>query len=85
MLTLARHHSEESALAGDGSHSTDQPSGRGYGHGTGRVESSGGLPEQKLQGKTEYANTQQDLPGYGILSHVSRLMKVCNGSGFSFS
>jgi hypothetical protein len=26
----------------------------------------------KLQGKTEYSNTQQGLPGYGILSHVTR-------------
>jgi hypothetical protein len=68
----------------DGSHSTDQPSGRGLGHGTGRTESSGGLPEQKSQGKTEYSNTQQGLPSYGILSHVTRLMKVYSGSGFSF-
>jgi hypothetical protein len=72
-------------LAGDGSHSTDQPSGRGYGHGTGRAESFGGLPEQKLQGKAEYPNTQQGLRVHGIYSHVSRLMKACNGSGFSFS
>jgi hypothetical protein len=45
MLALARYHSAESVLAGDGSHSTDQPSGRGYVHGTGRAVSSGGLPE----------------------------------------
>jgi hypothetical protein len=29
MLALAWHHLERSALAGDGSHSTDQPLGRG--------------------------------------------------------
>jgi hypothetical protein len=29
MLALAWHHSEGTGLAGDGSHSTDQPSGRG--------------------------------------------------------
>jgi hypothetical protein len=45
MLALARYHSAESVLAGDGSHSTDQPLGRGYGHDTGRAVSSGGLPE----------------------------------------
>jgi hypothetical protein len=45
MLALARYHSAESVLAGDGSHSTDQPSGRGYGHGTGRADSLRGFPE----------------------------------------
>jgi hypothetical protein len=29
MLVLAWYHSVESVLAGDGSHSTDQPAGRG--------------------------------------------------------
>jgi hypothetical protein len=29
MLALARHHSAGSGLAGDGPHSTDQPSGKG--------------------------------------------------------
>jgi hypothetical protein len=31
---------------------------------------------KKSQSKTEYFNTQQDLPIYGILSHVTRLMKA---------
>jgi hypothetical protein len=45
MLALARYHSAESVLAGDESHSTDQPSGRGYGHDVMKAGSSGGLPE----------------------------------------
>jgi hypothetical protein len=39
MLALARYHSAESVLDGDG------PSGRGYGHGIGRADSSRGFPE----------------------------------------
>jgi hypothetical protein len=31
---------------------------------------------KKLQGKTEYSNTQQGLPVHGIHSHVTRLMKA---------
>jgi hypothetical protein len=49
MLALARYHSVESVLAGDGSHSTDQPSGRGQGHGVTNAGSSGRLPEVNQQ------------------------------------
>jgi hypothetical protein len=51
----------------------------------GRVGSSKALPEKHKTSKAEYTNTQQGLPGYGILSHVTRLMKAYNSSGFSFS
>jgi hypothetical protein len=40
---------------------------------------------KKLQGKTEYSNTQKGLPVHRIHSHLTRLMKVYDGSGFSFS
>jgi hypothetical protein len=50
-------------LAGDGSHSTDQLSGRAQGHDRGRVGSSKVLPEKHITSKTEYTNTQQGLPG----------------------
>jgi hypothetical protein len=63
----------------------DQPSGRAQGQDRGRVGSSRTLPEKQVTSKTEYTNTQQGLPVHGILSHVTRLMKVYNGSGFSFS
>jgi hypothetical protein len=53
--------------------------------GTGSAESSGGLPEQKLQGKTEYSNTQQGLPGHSIHRHVTRLMKGFQVLGRVFS
>jgi hypothetical protein len=75
---------EGSGLAGDGSHSTDQRSGRGKGHGTGRAGSAGALHEQKLQSKAEYSNTKQGLPGDGIYSHITRLMNSGNGHGINF-
>jgi hypothetical protein len=52
-------------LAGDGSHSTNQPSGRAQGQDRGRVGSSRTLPEKHITSKTEYTNTQQGLPGIG--------------------
>jgi hypothetical protein len=72
-------------LVGDGSHSTDQPSGKAQGQGRGRVGSSKTLPEKHVTSKTEYTNTQQGLPVHGIHSHVTRLMKAYDSSGFSFS
>jgi hypothetical protein len=38
----------------------------------------------KLQSKAEYSNTQQGLPGDGIHSHITRLMKSGNGQGVNF-
>jgi hypothetical protein len=72
-------------LAGDGSQSTDQPSGRAQGQDRGRVGSSRTLPEKHKTGKAEYTNTQQGLLVHGIHNHVTRLMKAYNGSGFNFS
>jgi hypothetical protein len=63
----------------------DQPSGRAQGQDRGRVGSSKTLPEKHKTSKAEYTNTQQGLPVHGIHSHVTRLMKVYNGSGFNFS
>jgi hypothetical protein len=61
-------------LAGDGSHSTDQASERAYGHGTGRAESSGGLPENKgYIARLSILILSKAYPFYGILSHVARL------------
>jgi hypothetical protein len=72
-------------LVGDGSHSTDQPSGKASGQDRGREGSSKTLPEKHITSKTEYTNTQQGLPVHGILSHVTRHMKAYTGSGFNFS
>jgi hypothetical protein len=63
----------------------DQPSGRAHGQDRRKVASSKTLPEKHITSKTEYTNTQQGLPVHGILSHVTRLMKAYNGSGFNFS
>jgi hypothetical protein len=63
-------------LVGDGSYSTDQSSGRAQGQDKGRVGASKTIPEKQVTSNTEYTNTQQGLPGYGILSHVTRLMKA---------
>jgi hypothetical protein len=52
-------------LAGGGSHSADQPSGRAQGQDRGRVGASKTLPEKQVTSKTEYTNTQQGLPGIG--------------------
>jgi hypothetical protein len=54
-----------SVLAGDGSHSTDQPSGRAQSQDRGRVGSSKTLPEKHKTSKAECTNTQQGLPGFG--------------------
>jgi hypothetical protein len=57
-------------LVGDGSHSTDQSSGRAQGHDRERVGSSKALPEKYKTSKAEYTNTQQGLPGIGYtLAH----------------
>jgi hypothetical protein len=40
---------------------------------------------KKIQGKTEYSNTQQGLPVHGIHSHVTRLMKASQVLGRVFS
>jgi hypothetical protein len=52
-------------LAGDGSHSIDQPSGRAQGQDRGRVGASKALPKKHIASKTEYTNTQQGLPDFG--------------------
>jgi hypothetical protein len=57
-------------LSGDGSHSTDQPSGRAQGQDRGRVGSPKTLPEKHIASKAEYTNTQQGLPGIMVyLAH----------------
>jgi hypothetical protein len=57
-------HSGGSLPAGDGSHSTDQPNGTEVGHAGLSVGFSKVIPE-KGASKTEYTNTQQNLPGIG--------------------
>jgi hypothetical protein len=51
-------------LAGDGSHSTDQPGGTAKGQDALSTWFSTGILESSFS-KTEYTNTQQDLPGFG--------------------
>jgi hypothetical protein len=57
-------HSGGSLLAGDGSHSTDQPNGTENGQAGLSVWFSQAIPERQTS-KTEYANTQQDLTEIG--------------------
>jgi hypothetical protein len=52
-------------LVGDGSHSSDQSSGKAQGHDKETVGSSKALPEKHKASKAEYTNTQQGLPGIG--------------------
>jgi hypothetical protein len=53
---------EGSLLAGDGSHSTNQPNGTEVGHAGLSMGFSRVIPEKQTS-KTEYTNTQQDLTG----------------------
>jgi hypothetical protein len=57
-------HSALSLLAGNASHSTDQPGGRVHGQGKLATISSKVSPENKATSKAEYTNTQQGLPNY---------------------
>jgi hypothetical protein len=50
-------------LAGDGSHSTDQPGGTAKGQDALSAWFSTGIPESSSS-KTEYNDTQQDLTGF---------------------
>jgi hypothetical protein len=72
-------------LAGDGSQSTDQPSGRAQGHDKEKVGSSKALPEKHKLARLSILILSKAYPFHGILSHVTRLMKACNGSGLNFS
>jgi hypothetical protein len=56
------HHSALSLLAGDGSHSTDQPGGRVHGQVKLATVSSNVSPKNKATSKAEYTNTQQGSP-----------------------
>jgi hypothetical protein len=56
-------------LAGDGSHSTDQPGGTAKGQDVLSAWFSTGIPESSPS-KAEYNDTQQDLSGFGYtLAH----------------
>jgi hypothetical protein len=58
-----RYHDEtRTLLAGDVSHSTDQPAGRVYGHVKLATMSSEVSPKNKATIKAKYTNTQQGLP-----------------------
>jgi hypothetical protein len=47
---------------------------------------SGRLPEvDSHKARLSILILSKAYPSYGILSHVTRLMKAYNGSGFSFS
>jgi hypothetical protein len=56
------HHLALSSLAGDRSHSTDQPGGRVHGQVKLAIITSKVSPENKATSKAEYTNTQQGLP-----------------------
>ena len=63
---ISWHHSFLSSVAGDGSHSTDQPGGRVQGQVRLANMSSKVSPETKwATSKAEYTNTQQGLPDWG--------------------
>ena len=57
-----QHQYEELALAGETTHSTDQPKGKVV---IPANISSKIIPENKATSKAEYTNTQQDLPVIG--------------------
>ena len=61
-MMRTQHQSVETALAGETTHSTDQPGGKAI---TPANISSKVLPENKATSKAEYTNTQQDLPVIG--------------------
>jgi hypothetical protein len=56
------HHSAESSLARDGSHSTDQPGGKVQSQVKPAIISSTDAPESNTTSKAEYTYTQRDLP-----------------------
>ena len=58
-----------SAPAEGPSHSTDQPEGKVHGQVRLAIKSLKLVPENSATSKTEYTNTQQDLPvtGYNIV------------------
>jgi hypothetical protein len=56
-------------LAGDGSHSTDQPGGKVQGQVKPAIISSKDAPENNAISKVEYTNTQQALPDYGYVNN----------------
>ena len=68
---VRKHHSVGgwSALAEGPSHSTDQPGGKVQGQVRLAIISSKLVPENSATSKTEYTNTQQDLPvtGYNLV------------------
>jgi hypothetical protein len=72
--TRTRYHSALSSLAGDASHSTNQPGGRVHGQVKLATISSKFLPENIATSKTEYTNTQQGLPDYCYI--LSRLLEM---------
>jgi hypothetical protein len=51
----------------------------------GRVGSSKTLPENIKLARLSILILSKAYPSHGILSHVTRLMKAYNDSGFSFS
>ena len=77
-----RHHSieVESVLAGETSHSTDQPEGKAVKTANISLKVS---PENNTTSKAEYANTQQGLPvnGYNLV-HLIRHAKLFWLEGF---
>jgi hypothetical protein len=62
---MAWCHSGGSLPVEDGSHSTDQPYGTEVGHAELSMGFSKVIPEN-VTSKTEYSNTQQDLPGMRV-------------------
>ena len=67
-----RHQYIELALAGEASHSTDQPGAKVHGQVRLAIISSKLVPENSATSKVEYTNTQQDLPvtGYNIVRQL---------------
>ena len=60
MISPNIHHSAKSSLVEDGSHSIYQPVGKALGQVILVFGPSNVIPENKITGKSEYTNTQQD-------------------------
>ena len=77
-----RHHSAGSVLAGETTHSTDQPEGKAVKPAN---ISSTAIPENKATSKAEYTNTQQGLPvsGYTLVRYLDMQYFLAGGVCFA--
>jgi hypothetical protein len=72
-------------LAGDASHSTDQPGGKVQRQVKPAIISSKDAPENNTTSKAEYTNTQQGLPDYWYVNNRLLSMRGSKALGFLFA